>query len=130
MNWKKKEWKRRKERSIKKSCNKIRSTNNQNWDEFGGSLCFLKKNFVKEWLWWNVFIYLKIFELLYPILSINQTLKPLTSLQALKALLILNLCATSWKWGEKKRVEKFEEWESLHTLEFYKWQEKNLENFL
>ena len=54
VNWKKKEWKRRKERSIKKSCNKTRSTNNQNWDEFGGILCFLKENFVKEWLWWNV----------------------------------------------------------------------------
>ena len=63
--------KEQKERSMKKSSNKTRSTNNENWDEFGGGLCFLKENFVKEWLWWNVFIYLKIFELLYPILSIN-----------------------------------------------------------
>ena len=73
VNWWKKWWKRRKEKSFekKRSYNKTRSKNNQNWDEFEGNLCFLKKNFVKEWLWWNVFIYLKIFELLYPILSIN-----------------------------------------------------------
>ena len=127
---KKKRKKYRIKKKRKENCNKTRSTTNQNWDEFGGNYMFLEREFVKEWLWWNVFIYLKIFELLYLILSINQTLKPLALLQASKALLILNLCATSWKWGEKKRVEKFEEWEFIHTLEFYKGPEKNLENFL
>ena len=70
---------------------------------------FLEREFCERVTMMKCFIYLKIFESLYPILSINQTLKPLAPLQALKVLLILNSCATSWKWGEKKRVGKFEE---------------------
>ena len=65
-----------------------------------------------------------------PFFQLTKHLNPWPHYKAIKALLILNLCATSWKWGEKKRVEKFEEWESIHPLEFYKRPEKDLENFL
>ena len=46
---KEKEMKKNKKKEVwKKSSNKTRSTNNENWDEFVGGLCFLKENLWKS----------------------------------------------------------------------------------
>ena len=75
--WKIGKEKEQKERSMKKeSSNKTRSTNNENWDEFGGRFMFLEREFCERVTMMKCFNYLKIFEFLYPILSINQTLNP------------------------------------------------------
>ena len=73
------------------------------WDKFGGMFGLFEENYVHEWVWWNVVIYLKVFELLFSILSNSQTLKPLAPLQAYKVPLILKLCSSLVEREEKVR---------------------------